>query len=410
MKLGQISPLDSGCVSSPAGFQAGAGTGGLKASGKPDVSLVVSDRPCAAAGVFTTNRVVAAPVLLDRETLAAGADIRAVVTNSGCANACTGTGGMAAARAMQALTARALGCAANQVLVMSTGVIGVPLDVEKVRLGVTAALSTLSAEGGHAAAQAIMTTDTRPKSAAVQVQLSAGIVTVGGMAKGAGMIAPNMATMLSVLTTDAALDSALCAELLHEAVTVSFNRIVVDGDMSTNDTVLLLANGASGVAVRDATDRAALLTALQTVATTLAQAIVRDGEGASKFITLVVTGAPDDASAAQVAHTIATSPLVKTAFAGGDPNWGRILAAAGRAGVEFDPEQTSLTILSAHHPALTLVAAGQPTAYAESAAAAIFAEYEIAVHLTLGSGPGHATVWTCDLTHDYITINADYRT
>lgn len=410
MTIGHISTLDSGSVSSPSGFTAGAGTGGLKASGKPDVALVVSDRPCTAAGVFTTNRVVAAPVLLDRETLAAGARIRAVVTNSGCANACTGADGMLAARAMQARTAETLGCAPNQVLVMSTGVIGVQLDVDKVHAGVTAARSTLSAEGGHAAAQAIMTTDTRPKSAAVQVQLSDGIVTVGGMAKGAGMIAPNMATMLSVLTTDAALDSALCADLLTAAVAVSFNRIVVDGDMSTNDTVLLLANGASGVAVRDAADRAALLAALQTVATTLSQAIVRDGEGARKFITLVVTGAPADASAAQVAHTIATSPLVKTAFAGGDPNWGRILAAAGRAGVEFDPEQASLTIQSANHPALTLVVAGQPTAYAEPTAAAIFAADEITVTLSLGPGPGHATVWTCDLTHDYITINADYRT
>jgi len=400
-----------GNVTSPVGFMAAATACGLKESGALDLAVLFSDRDCTAAGVFTRNRVAAAPVILDRETLAANpGGIRGVVANAGVANACTGPVGMEAARVTQRMAAGAFGCEPNQVLVLSTGVIGVQLDLSKMEAGLRRVAPELTHDGGPAAAQAIMTTDTRPKQIGTRVSLPGGDVTIAGMAKGSGMIHPDMATMLSVLTTDAAISPVMLDELLRGAVERSFNRISVDGDTSTNDTVLLLANGASGVAVDDDASQAAFREGLNRVCLALAQAIVHDGEGAMRFITLQVTGAREQVEALRVARAIATSPLVKTAFAGGDPNWGRILAAAGRAGVDLIPDRLSLWVGEGEMADLQLVRDGTPTACDESHAAQVFATPEFTVCLDLGMGEETVTIWTCDLTHEYININSEYRT
>ncbi len=403
--------LPDGSVTTPRGFSAAAVAAGIKQSGRPDLVLVVSDRDCSAAGVFTRNRVAAAPVLLDRETLAANAVAqRGVVINAGNANACTGAAGLTAARDMQQYAAQLLGGRPEQFLVMSTGVIGVPLPMERVRAGMAAAAPLLSPQNGRAAAEAIMTTDTRPKSLAVEVDLPGGRVSLGGMAKGAGMIHPDMATLLGLVTTDAMIPPAELDEFLHQAVSGSFNAISVDGDTSTNDTILLLANGASGVPVDDSVGRAAFGAALNELCHALAMMVVADGEGVTKVVTVHVTGAATAADARRVADTIATSPLVKTAFAGGDPNWGRIMAATGRSGVELDPQRLALWISAPNATPLPIVREGTPTDYSEKDAATVFAQSEFTVHVDLGSGTAETTLWTTDLTHDYVTINADYRT
>jgi glutamate N-acetyltransferase / amino-acid N-acetyltransferase len=402
--------LSSGHTTTPTGFVAAATACGLKESGRPDLALLVSQADCTAAALFTRNQVVAAPVVVDRETLSANRrQIRAVIANAGCANACTGVTGLANARQMQQLTAAAVGCRADQVMVLSTGVIGVQLDMEKIARGVEQTAANLSTEGGHAATRAIMTTDTRPKQMAIEVELSGGKVRIGGMAKGAGMIHPDMATMLAVITTDAAVAPDLLQELLARAANRSFNRISIDGDTSTNDTVLILANGTTGVDISGGATADAFERALTSLCTGLAQAIVRDGEGATKFIELTVSGAAGEADALAVAHTVATSPLVKTAFAGSDPNWGRIVAAAGRAGVPLEPNRLSLSV-TAGGKSLQLVYQGSPTGYPEAEAAALFAQAEFCLRLDLGLGPAETVVWTCDLSHDYVSINADYRT
>jgi len=403
--------VTDGSVTTPQGFVAAAVAAGIKQSGRPDLVLVAADRDCTAAGVFTRNRVPAAPVLLDRETLAANRDaLRGVLINAGNANACTGAPGLADAREMQRLAAVAIGAQPEQLLIMSTGVIGVPLPMERVRAGVAMLGPLLAAGGGPAAAEAIMTTDTRPKRAAVEVELPGGRVTIGGMAKGAGMIHPDMATLLGVLTTDAAVAPDVLDASLREAVAASFNAISIDGDTSTNDSVVLLANGAAGVTVADAASRARFTAALTELCVHLAQLIVRDGEGATRFVTLVVSGAASAADARRAANTIATSPLVKTAFAGGDPNWGRIVMAAGRSGAALDPARLALWVEAPGAAPLQLVRGGTPTGYAEADAAAVFAQPEFTVRLDLGLGDGAATLWTTDLSHDYVTINADYRT
>ncbi|MCC7020630.1 MAG: bifunctional glutamate N-acetyltransferase/amino-acid acetyltransferase ArgJ [Ardenticatenales bacterium] len=418
-----------GDVTTPLGFRAAAATCGLKASGAPDIALVVSDVEASAAGMFTQNAFAAAPVRLDRTTLrASGGRARAVIANSGNANAVTGPAGDAAAAAMQRAAASALACPPEHVLVLSTGVIGVPLDIAKVERGIAQAQDALtndalSGDGGRAAARAIMTTDTRPKTAARRVRLSGGDVLVGGMAKGAGMIHPDMATMLAVLTTDLHRAPADLAADLAAAVGVSFNRISIDGDTSTNDSVILLANGASGVVVADAeidvvttADVVTWRAALDDLCQDLARQIVRDGEGVRKLAVIVVTGAADDDGARRVANAVATSPLVKTAFAGGDPNWGRIVAAAGRAGVAVDPARVSLTLAPGEHDVdgasapVIVLAHGLPTGFDEAAAAALLADNAFRVLLDLGLGDGTATVWTGDLTEEYVRINADYRT
>lgn len=387
------------------GFRAAGIHCGLKLEGA-DLALVASERPCAAAGVFTTNRVKAAPVLYDQALIAAGRPVRAVVANSGNANACTGAQGMDDARVMAAHTAEALGCEPGEVLVLSTGVIGVPLPIDTIHSGIGTAARVLRVHGWNDAADAILTTDTHPKLAGATVD---GNVAITGMAKGAGMIAPNMATMLAVIATDAALTAPAAEILLRAAVDASFNRIVVDGDMSTNDTVLLLANGASGVEVGP--DDAEFAAALEAVCVELAQAIVRDGEGATKFVTVEVTGATDEADARAIANAIARSPLCKTAFYGGDPNWGRIVCAAGYAGVELDPDRVGLWLLdAAGGEAAHLVAEGRPTNYDEPAAIALMQGDEWGFRLDLGLGNASAVVWTCDLSHEYVTINGHYRT
>ncbi|MFT5195775.1 MAG: glutamate N-acetyltransferase/amino-acid N-acetyltransferase [Candidatus Promineifilaceae bacterium] len=409
-----ITKIENGTVTSPQGFQGGAAHCGVKNDdGKLDVSLVYSDRDCSAAGVFTLSQFVAPPVTIDRETLAQNnSTIRGVVTNSGNANAATGSIGLENGKRMQQVAADGLGCQAEQFLVMSTGVIGVQLPIEKIERGILAAVGNLNIEHGLRAAQAIMTTDTFVKQCAVEVELLSGVVKIGGMSKGAGMIHPNMATMLGVVTTDAAIGADLIKQMLLDASNVSFNRISVDGDTSTNDTVLMLANGASGVEINPSNqaDFETFSHALIEVCTELAQLIVRDGEGATKFAEIVVSGAQSKADAHTVANTIAVSPLVKTALAGSDANWGRIMMAAGRAGVQFDQYATTLKIGNDGENWLTLTENGLPADYAESDAAAIFAEKDIHIWLDLAEGKAMEKVWTCDLTHGYVTINADYRT
>lgn len=398
-------------ATAPIGFTAGATACGLRRSGALDLAMVVSKQDCAAAGVFTRNEVAAAPVILDREVLALSSDrIRAILANSGVANACTGPAGMEAARATQRTASASLGCEPAQVLVLSTGLIGAQLDADKVGRGIRQISEHLSVAGGSEAARAIMTTDTRPKETMLRVAVGGGEVTIGGMAKGSGMIHPNMATMLAVLTTDALVAPRDLADTLKTVVEKTFNRITVDGDTSTNDSVLVLANGASGVAIKDKQSLASFAEALEQVCQHLAMEIVRDGEGASRFVTLTVSGAADEAAALRVAKTIATSPLVKTAFAGGDANWGRILAAAGRAGVQIEQSNLALWLGDEADGELQLVEKGTSAEYNVSRINAILEAPEFAVRLDLGLGDAHATVWTCDFTHDYVTINADYRT
>lgn len=410
--------VTNGSTTSPLGFTAVSHAAGIKKENQLDLAIVYSEHDCACAAVFTTSQVVAAPVIVDRETVASNPNgIRVVVTNSKNANACTGEPGLANSRATQAITAEALGIEPNQVLVMSTGVIGVQLPMDKLEAGLVTAVQNLQrgdAEeqkvAGLTAAKAIMTTDTVPKHTAVSVELSGGTVMLGGMAKGAGMIHPNMATMLSVMTTDVQIEAGQLQEMLNTAVNLSFNRISIDGDTSTNDTVLLLANGASGIALAHENDAQLFQEALNELCTILAKKIVRDGEGATKFVEIQVTGTHSDADAHQIANTIAISPLVKTAFAGSDANWGRLVMAAGRAGVPFDQAQMNLWIGIEAATELQLLANGTPTNYLEADAAHIFAQAEFMLRLQIGHGSGSSTVWTCDMTHEYITINADYRT
>jgi glutamate N-acetyltransferase/amino-acid N-acetyltransferase len=395
----------SGGVTTPQGFRAAGVSAGIKANGGLDLALLVSDTPATAAAVFTINRAQAAPVIVSREHLVrSGGVARAVVVNSGCANACTGGEGMEVARGMAAEAARAVGCPVEQVLVASTGVIGVALPLEKIRAGLPAALRALGADQGAAAARAIMTTDPFPKEASARTVIGGRDASVGGMAKGSGMIEPMMATMLGFLTTDAAVPQPLLDLALREAVNDTFNAITVDGECSTNDTVMILANGASGATV-DVGNYATFVGALRSVCLELALGIVRGGEGATKLVTVSVTGAASSEDARRAAKAIANSPLVKTAIHGGDPNWGRLIAVAGRAGVEFELSRAAVTI-----GPTVLFKDGHP--YDENAPRA--AEYlkgkEIAVAVDLGAGRAASTVWTCDLSAEYVRINADYRT
>ncbi len=394
------------------GFKVAGVAAGLKGNGALDFALIVSDRPCTAAAVFTTNTVKAAPVLYDMEILANNnTHIRAVAVNTKCANACTGEQGIANAKQTAQLTAEALGVGADEVFVMSTGVIGTQLPMEKIAQGIQAASDSLDESNWFAASEAIMTTDTRPKRAFVTVTTAAGKqYHIAGMSKGAGMIAPNMATMLGFIVTDAALDPQQAGDMLYVASNQTFNQIVVDGDTSTNDSVFLLANGASGASIT-AAEREQFTTALTDVCRKLAQDIVRDGEGATKFITLHVNGAPDDAAARTIANTIGTSPLVKTAFYGGDANWGRIIAAAGRSGIELDAQKLKLWFAADEDAEkLLLFSSGMPTQYDEAKATDLVKAPEVVVTLDCGQGSGSATIWTCDLSHDYVSINGHYRT
>lgn len=391
-------------VTTPQGFRASGVHCGIRAK-RPDLALIVSDREASAAAVFTRNLVQAAPIQVCRAALAASAGrARAIVANSGNANACTGPRGDAAAQATVEATARALAIPTEQVLVASTGVIGQQLPVETLLAGLPAAVAALARSGSTDAADAILTTDTRRKESVRKVETEGGSFTVGGMAKGSGMIHPDMATTLGFLTTDAAVEPGLLQGMLTRAVDRSFNRITVDGDTSTNDMVAILANGASGVDANAGPAAAALEQAVTEVLTELARAVAADGEGASRLITVRVTGAPSEADALQVSRTIAGSPLVKTAVHGADANWGRIVAAAGRAGVGLDPE-----LLTVKLNGLSVLEPGYRSDYSEEEATALLSRDEVVLEVDLGAGEGQATTWTCDLSKDYIRINASYR-
>ncbi|MEM7331509.1 MAG: bifunctional glutamate N-acetyltransferase/amino-acid acetyltransferase ArgJ [Chloroflexota bacterium] len=401
----------TGSVTSPKGFLATAVSGNLKYQDRLDTALVVSETTCTTAAVFTKNQVVAAPVIVDKEVVAQNPNgVRAIVANSGIANACTGELGLTNARNTQIEAANALGCSPSQILVLSTGVIGMHLPMDRLATAVQTAAQSLSPNSGIKSARAIMTTDTRPKHASITVEIEGQTITLGGMAKGAGMIHPNMATMLGVITTDAKISAAALDRCLKTAVSQSFNCISVDGDTSTNDTVLLLANGRSEVELSSPEHLSSFNEALTKLSIYLSHEIVKDGEGATKFVEINVNSIGKNEDAHQIANTIATSPLVKTAFAGSDPNWGRILAAAGRAGVQFDQSKIDLHIRNEGNTPLHLLSQGTPTDYLEDDAAQIFAQASFVIDLTFHQGEGSATVWTSDLSHDYVTINADYRT
>ena len=398
-------PATAGGVTTARGFRAAGISAGIKANGNADLALLVSDAPAQAAAVFTTNKAIAAPVVVSREHLSrSGGVARAIVVNSGCANACTGDEGLAVARDTAAEAARLVGCPVEQVLVASTGVIGVALPFDKIRSGLPVALRSLGVDQGPQAARAIMTTDPFPKEAAARFAVSGRDAAIGGMAKGSGMIEPKMATMLGFVTTDAAVPGPLLERALREAVHDTFNAITVDGECSTNDCVMLLANGASGLTV-DESSYAAFAAALTSVCGKLALGIVRGGEGATKLVTVQVTGAASPDEARQAAKAIANSPLVKTAIHGGDPNWGRLIAVAGRAGVAFELERARVTIGS-----IVLFDNGRPHDERATEAAAYLTGTDLTVSVDLGAGRASSTVWTCDLSAEYVRINADYRT
>jgi glutamate N-acetyltransferase/amino-acid N-acetyltransferase len=407
MNASALDTLDmlAGGVTTPAGFSAAGVSAGIKASGALDLALLVADAPAAAAAVFTTNLAQAAPVLVSREHLArSGGHMRAIVVNSGCANACTGEGGLDVARRTAVEAARLIGCTAEEVFVASTGVIGVALPFEKLRVGLAQAVAALASDQGAWAARAIMTTDPFPKEAAARVSIAGREVTIGGMAKGSGMIEPMMATMLGFVTTDAAIAPALLDRALREAVDETFNAITVDGECSTNDCVAILASGASGATIDEAA-YPAFVHALKAVCLRLALGIVKGGEGATKLITVQVHGAASAADARRAAKAIANSPLVKTAIHGGDPNWGRLIAVAGRAGVAFDLSGASVTIGT-----VELFKDGRPFDEEAPRAAEYLRNDEILVSVGLGAGTAASTVWTCDLSAEYVRINAEYRT
>jgi glutamate N-acetyltransferase / amino-acid N-acetyltransferase len=391
-------------ITAPLGFRASATAAGIKPN-RLDLALLVADVPCTAAGVFTANRVQAGPVLVSREHLAKGR-ARAVVANAGCANAATGAPGLADAREMAALAAAAVGCRPEEVIVASTGVIGTRLPMGKLRAGIRTAAARLSRDGGPEAARAILTTDTRPKEVLVERSLRGRTLRIGAMAKGAGMIAPNLATLLAFFTTDAALEAAPLREALGHAVGETLNRITVDGDTSTNDMAVILASGAAGGPAITGSGHAfdEFRSALTEASRRLAEMIVRDGEGATRVAEVRVEGARSAAEADRIARTVAESPLVKTALNGGDPNWGRILAAAGRAGVDLEPAAVDVFIGD-----VWVCAGGAAREYEESLAAAAMREDPVRFRVDLHAGAAVGWVWTCDLSHEYVDINAHYR-
>ena len=391
------------------GVRLGITMAGIRKADRRDLSVIALVEGSSVAGVFTQNRFCAAPVQVCREHLAAGAGIRAILVNTGNANAGTGADGLARARLSCTALADAMGLEPAQILPFSTGVIMETLPVERIVAGLPAAIKALRADAWGEAALAIMTTDTVPKAASRQLQIGGQTVTVTGISKGAGMIRPNMATMLGYVATDAHIDPALLPALVKQAANASFNRITIDGDTSTNDSFVLIATHQAAHARIESlgsADGQALCDAVLAVSQTLAQAIVRDGEGATKFITITVEGGRDEAECKQAAYAIAHSPLVKTAFFASDPNLGRILAAVGYAGID-DLDQT---LIELHlDDVLVVQAGGRHPDYREEDGQRVMKQAEISVCVNLHRGAAQATVWTCDLSHDYVTINADYR-
>jgi len=395
-----------GGVTAAEGFRSSALHCGIKAkAGALDLLVLASEAPATVAGIFTTNLVQAAPVTVSKRHLtASGGYARAIVVNSGCANACTGPQGLADADRMTREVAGALSCDPHHVLVASTGVIGVNLVMDKVVPGIRSAVASLVRGKGSEAARAIMTTDPFPKEHAIAVQTERGSFIVGGTAKGSGMIEPNMATMLGFLTTDAQVPPALLRRALIESARDTFNAITVDGECSTNDTLFAMASGASEVTI-DEDSYPSLLQALTMVSRELAIGIVRGGEGATKLITVTVHDARTGDEARQVARTIANSPLVKTAVHGADPNWGRILSSAGRSGVRFDPDRATVRV-----GGVLLFERGLPHDSAAPAAAEHLKTADVRIDVSLGSGGANATIWGCDLSAEYVRINGEYRT
>lgn len=395
----------SGGVTAPKGFMAAGVAAKVRKNGRPDLALLYSETPAAAAAAFTQNQVKAAPVLVTKEHLAART-AQAVVVNSGIANACTGEQGLLDARQMARVAGEALAVAPQQVVVASTGVIGEYLPMEKIEAGIRKAAQELSRDGA-AAAEAILTTDTTTKECALQFTLGGKKVTIGGMAKGSGMIHPNMATMLSFLTTDAAVEQQALDAALHWAVDRSFNAITVDGDTSTNDMVVLLANGKAGNSPLKTDDPQFSLfrEALLAVCVELAKMIARDGEGATKFLEVQVKGAAAEEDAFIIARAVAGSSLVKSAVFGEDANWGRVLSAAGACGVTFDPN-----LVDVYLGDLQVAANGRGLAFDEAKAHSILAAGDVTFILDLHTGSGEGIAWGCDLSFDYIRINANYRT
>ena len=404
--------IDGG-VCAAQGFQASGIHVGVKSQNaeKKDLALIVSDVMCAAAAVYTTNAVKAAPILIDQLHLADG-KAQAIIANSGNANACAPKG-EENAETMCAAAAKALGISPENVVVSSTGVIGQTLNISVIEAGVPTLVSSLSptAAGSDAAAHAIMTTDTVKKEAAVETQVGGKTVCIGGIAKGSGMIHPNMGTMLCFLTTDCAISPAMIHAALLDTVGVSFNRISVDGDTSTNDTCCVLANGLAGNAeiTEKNADYAAFVEALQTLCIQLAKEMASDGEGARHLMTCTVTGAADTASAETLAKSVISSTLTKAAIFGADANWGRVLCALGYSGVDFDPNQVDVSFASAAG-VIQVCTQGRGLDFDEDKAKTILTEHDVEIHVSMGQGSGCCTCWGCDITYDYIKINGDYRT
>ena len=392
-----------------AGLTIGVAMAGVRKANRKDVTVVRLDGDVAVAGVFTSNRFCAAPVQLCRHHLAAGAQMRAILINTGNANAGTGDDGSTRARSTCAALSRLIGCATEQVLPFSTGVIMETLPNDRIEAALPAALADCRADGWAAAAEAIMTTDTVPKAASIRLQIGGRSVAITGIAKGAGMIRPNMATMLGFIATDAAVDPSLMQQLVQDAADESFNRITIDGDTSTNDSFVLIATHRAGnapITSFDTADGRALREGVFEVALRLAQAIVRDGEGATKFITVRVDGGGSVAECRKVAYAISHSPLVKTAFFASDPNLGRILAAVGYAGIDdLDPSRIDLFLDDVH----VAEAGGRRADYREEEGQRVMKQSEITVRVDLHRGDCSASVWTCDLSVEYVKINADYR-
>lgn len=391
-------------MKTPLGYRFAAGYAGIRKKQKDDLAVMVSDEPASAAGVFTQNQVRAAPVLRSEKHLgSSGGVARAIVVNAGNANCATPDGDQVARKMAQA-AAKLARCPREQVLVSSTGVIGEPLPVAKIEDRLPELWEDLSPDNFEKAAKAIMTTDTMPKTAYAEIETEDGVIRIAGMCKGSGMIMPNMATMLGYVFTDAEIRPGVLQRMLKDAVDQTFNCISVDSDTSTNDTVFLLANGASGVSPRGA-GREAFVKALETVCLELALAIVRDGEGATKMLSIYVEGAASDGAAKKMAREIANSPLVKTALAGADPNWGRILPAAGKAGVKFDPSDVDI-FLNGHR----VCERGMRAEFVEADVQRSMEGPESVVRFHIrGKGQGQARFFTCDLTEAYIKINAEYR-
>mgnify|MGYP005771331951 FL=1 len=402
----------TGGVTAPKGFQAAATAAEIKYKDRTDMAMIYSETPCVSAGTFTTNVVKAAPVKWDQEIVYHHPFVKAVVCNSGIANACTGQEGYGYCAATANAAAKALGIEADSVLVASTGVIGMQLPIDRIAKGVEAMAGELSSslEAGTAAAQAIMTTDTVKKEIAVQIEIGGKTVTIGGMCKGSGMIHPNMCTMLSFVTTDADITKELLQEALSEDVKDTYNMVSVDGDTSTNDTVLLLANGLAGnpKITEKNEDYAAFKKALNYINTYLAKKIAGDGEGATALFEVKVIGALTKEDAVTLSKSVVTSSLTKAAIYGHDANWGRILCALGYSGVQFDPEKVDLYFESKAGK-IKIIENGVSTGYSEEEATKILSEDEVTAIADIKMGEASAVAWGCDLTYDYVKINADYR-